>query len=263
MKSPLSSRIWPPLLAGLVLLGAWYGAIALYHIPSYIFPAPHLILAATWRERRTLAQAALFTFEGAILGFLAAAVLGFIFSAVLGFALSLRRALVPYILLFQMTPVVILAPIYVLWLGQGLPAIIAISYTICFFPIVANTTLGFTSVDRNLVDLFAICRSSRLSEVFRLRFPAALPFFLTGLKIAATLACIGAITGDFLAGSAQNSVGGLGFMTVTYFSQLRIPELFGVALTACAMGFVFVGGVNLLSWCVLHQWHESALKLEK
>ncbi|MGH7996928.1 MAG: ABC transporter permease [Opitutaceae bacterium] len=248
----------PALVAGALLVGIWYGVKLAFSIPSFLLPAPHEVLAAAWRERRTLVPAALLTFEGAALGFVAAAGLGFLLAAALSLSGLMRRALSPYVLLFQMTPVVILAPIYVLWLGQGLPAIVAITFMICFFPVVASTMLGFASVDRRLVELFVMCGARRRDELRRLRVPAALPHYLMGLKIAGTLAPIGAITGDFLAGSAQNGVGGLGFMTTVYYSQLRSPELFATGLAACLLGFLFVGAVYLLHWRLLRQWHESA-----
>jgi NitT/TauT family transport system permease protein len=180
----------------------------------------------------------------------------------MAFSGRLKASLYPYILVLQMTPVIILAPIFVLWLGQGLPAIVAVTFMICFFPVVANTTMGFISVDRNLRELFALCGARRWQEVAYLQVPGAMPYFLTGMKIAATLAPIGAITGDFLAGSQQNGVAGIGFMTIVYFSQLKIPELFATGLAACLLGFCFVGGVSLLNWLVLRRWHESATRRE-
>ena len=107
--------------------------------------------------------------------------------------------------MLQMTPVIILAPIFVLWLGQGLPRIVAITFMICFFPVVANTTMGFISADRNHRELFAVCGATRWQELRHLRIPAAMPYFLTGVKIAGTLAPIGAITGDFLAGTRRTA----------------------------------------------------------
>ena len=84
-----------------------------------------------------------------------------------------------------------------------------------------------------------------------------MPYFLTGMKIAGTLAPIGAITGDFLAGTQENGVGGIGFMSIAYFSQLKIPALFATGVTACLLGFLFVGGVSLLHWVLLRRWHDS------
>jgi NitT/TauT family transport system permease protein len=249
-----------PTAAGVLLLALWYAVKRLAHLESYILPSPGEIIRAAWRERATLGDSILITGQGAVLGFLAAVLGGFLLALVLGLALPLQRALYPYVLILQMTPVIILAPIFVLWLGQGTPSIVAITFMICFFPVVANTTLGFASVDTNLRELFVMCRASRAQELLHLRIPAAMPYFLTGMKIAGTLAPIGAITGDFLAGTAADGRGGLGFMTITYFSQLKIPELFAAGAVACLLGFLFVGGVNLLYWALLHGWHESVRK---
>ncbi len=246
----------------MVILALWYATKGLFHIPSFVLPTPGEILRAGWQERHTLAASALLTGRGALLGFLAAVGIGFLISLVMAFSFRLKQAFYPYILMLQMTPVIILAPIFVLWLGQGLASIVAITFMICFFPVVANTTMGFLSTDRNLRELFVMCKASRLQEIRYLRIPGAMPYFLTGMKIAGTLAPIGAIVGDFLAGSAQNGVGGIGFMTIAYFSQLKIPALFATGLVACLLGFLFVGGVSLLHWLVLRRWHESMRKPE-
>jgi NitT/TauT family transport system permease protein len=251
-----------PVGAGILLVAAWYGVKRGFQLPSFVLPAPDEILRAAWRERHTLLASALVTGRGALLGFLAAVGVGFLLSLLMAFSLRLKESFYPYILMLQMTPVIILAPIFVLWLGQGLPAIVAVTFMICFFPIVANTTMGFISVDRNLRELFVICGANRWQEVLHLQVPGAMPYFLTGMKIAATLAPIGAITGDFLAGSQQNGVAGIGFMTIVYFSQLKIPELFATGLAACLLGFCFVGGVSLLHWLLLRRWHESAVRRE-
>jgi NitT/TauT family transport system permease protein len=261
LKPRRSSWIFP-VGAGILLVAAWYGVKRSLHLPSFVLPAPDEILRAGWHERHTLLASALVTGRGAMLGFLAAVNVGFLLSLVMAFSRRLKASFYPYILMLQMTPVIILTPIFVLWLGQGLPAIVAVTFMICFFPIVANTTMGFVSVDRNLRELFTICGASRWQEVLHLQVPGAMPYFLTGMKIAATLAPIGAITGDFLAGSQQNGVAGIGFMTIVYFSQLKIPELFATGLAACLLGFCFVGGVSLLHWLVLRRWHESAVRRE-
>lgn len=255
MKRPANGFL--PLLTGALLIGAWYGIKGAFRIPSFVLPAPDEVVGAAWQERQTLLASALLTGRGALLGFLAAVGFGFLIAMLTAFSVRLKEALYPYILIFQMTPVIILAPIFVLWLGQGLPSIVAITFMICFFPVVANTTMGFVSADRQLQELFIMCQATRWQEIRYLRVPAAMPYFLTGMKIAGTLAPIGAITGDFLAGSSQNGIGGIGFMTIAYFSQLKIPALFATGLVACLLGFLFVGGVNLLHWWLLHSWHDS------
>jgi NitT/TauT family transport system permease protein len=261
MKRCLLSWVQPA-ITGVGLLALWYLVKEITGMPSFVLPAPHEVLQAGWEERNVLFGAVMLTARGAILGFLAAVGVGFLLSMALGFSPRIKASFYPYILVLQMMPVTILAPIFVLWLGQGLPSIVAITFVIGFFPVVANTTMGFISVDRNLRELFLMCNATRAQEVRYLRIPGAMPYFLTGMKIAGTLAPIGAIVGDFLAGSAQGGVGGIGYMTISYFSQLKTPALFATGLVACLMGFVFVGGVNWLHWRLLHSWHDSMVKKE-
>lgn len=261
MKRRLISWIQPG-LTGIGLIALWYLIKKVTGIPSFILPAPDEVLQAAWDERSVLFSAVMLTARGAVLGFLTAVGVGFLLSMALGFSPRIKASFYPYILVLQMMPVTILAPVFVLWLGQGLPSIVAITFMIGFFPVVANTTMGFISVDRNLQELFLMCKATRGQEVRYLRIPGALPYFLTGMKIAGTLAPIGAIVGDFLAGSAQGGAGGIGYMTIAYFSQLKTPALFATGLTACLLGFVFVGGVNWLHWRLLHQWHDSMVKKE-
>lgn len=251
-----------PIATGVALIALWYGVKAAFAIPTFVLPSPGEILAAAWEERAVLLGAALVTVRGALLGFLAAVSVGFLLAMALGFSPRIKASFYPFILVLQMMPVTILAPVFVLWLGQGLPSIVAITFMIGFFPVVANTTMGFISVDRNLRELFLMCNATRAQEVRYLRIPAAMPYFLTGMKIAGTLAPIGAIVGDFLAGSAQGGVGGIGYMTIAYFSQLKTPALFATGMVACVMGFLFVGGVNWLHWLLLHAWHDSMVKKE-
>ena len=261
MKRRLLSFIQPA-VAGAGLIALWYAVKRITGIPSYVLPLPDEILTAAWQEKAVLWSAIMVTARGAVLGFLAAVGVGFLLAMILGFSPRIKASFYPYILVMQMMPITILAPVFVLWLGQGLPSIVAITFMIGFFPVVANTTMGFVSVDRNLQELFLMCKATRAQEVRYLRIPGAMPYFLTGMKIAGTLAPIGAIVGDFLAGSAHNGVGGIGYMTIVYFGQLKTPALFATGMVACLMGFIFVGGVNWLHWRLLHTWHESMVTKE-
>ena len=204
-----------------------------------------------------LVRAAGRTSLGALGGFLAAAFAGLLLALALGGARVLRAGLYPWLLVLQMTPVIVLAPIIVLWAGPGLPGIITVTFLISFFPIVVNTTQGLLSADAGMVDLFRLCGASRWQELGFLRLPAALPYFLAGLRIAATLAPIGAIFGEYLVGNAAGGTGGLGFLVYTYNVQIKIPALFATGLVSCLMGFGFVAAVAGLNWVWLHRWHDS------
>jgi len=248
-----------PVLTGLLILGLWMGVKDAFGIRNFVMPSPYKIAHAAFVERHVLLAAAERTMIGASIGFVAAAVGGFLLSVIMGMSASFRLSLYPYILVLQMTPVIIFAPVIVIWMGPGLSAITVITFLICFFPIVANTTQGLISVDRNMVDLFRMISANRFQEVRLLRVPFAMPYFLTGLRIAGSIAMIGGTTGDVFAGDAS---GGLGYLVLVYDGQLKIPELWAAGFTACLCGFVFVTVVLGLNWLVLHKWHDSIIKIE-
>lgn len=246
-----------PVLSGALVLALWYGVRRVSGLGSWILPTPGEILAAAWQERARLMAAAGNTALGALLGFLMAALAGFGIALVLGAARGLRASLYPWLLMLQMTPVIVLAPIIVLWAGPGLPGIVTVTFLISFFPVIVNTTQGLLSADRNMVDLFRMCNASRTQELWLLRVPAAMPYYLAGLRIAATLAPIGAIFGEYLVGNSAGGTGGLGFLVYSYNTQIKIPALFATALTSCLLGFIFVAAVALLNWLALRHWHDS------
>ena len=261
MKPNRSSRLWLwvlPLLTGLIGLVLWYGVRGLLSSDrQFLLPSPHAVAAAFVEHGPTLGRAALNTTQGALLGFGSAVVTSFLLALLLSLTPLVRASLYPYLMMLQMTPVIVLAPILILWVGPGLASVSIITFLICFFPMVVNTTQGLISTDRHLVELFRMCRATRAQELFLLRVPAALPYFFTGLRIAATLAAIGAIVGDFTAGNSAGDGGGLGFLTIVYSSQFKMAAVFATALTGCALGFIFVGSVFFLSWLFLHRWHDS------
>jgi NitT/TauT family transport system permease protein len=258
MKKLPPLLIWGlPVFSGLLFIALWYAVRAASGLQSWILPTPWEIVAAAGHEHRRLLAAAGHTALGALGGFVLAAGLGFLTSLLLGVSRSLRAGLYPWLLVLQMTPVIVLTPIIMLWAGPGMPGIIAITWLISFFPIVANMTQGVLSTDQNHVALFRMCNATRLQEVWLLRVPAALPYYLAGLRIAATLAPIGAIFGEYMVGNAAGGTGGLGFLVYSYNTQIKIPALFATALTSCALGFIFVAAVSGLNWALLHQWHDS------
>jgi NitT/TauT family transport system permease protein len=248
-----------PVLTGLLLVAAWY-VFRLWILSDehrFLLPAPDAVARAFVDKAPQLASATASTALGAFLGF-TAAVLG---SILLGLTLSLsplvRAGLYPWLMALQLTPIIVLAPILILWVGPGLKSVVVITFLISFFPLVVNTTQGLVSTDRNLLDLFRMGRASRAQQLLHLRIPSALPYFFTGLRIAAALAPIGAISGDMFAGNSGGGQGGLGFLAVIYSAQFQLPALFATAIISCLLGFLFAGAVILLSWLSLRHWHDA------
>ena len=247
-----------PAAAGTLFVAIWYAIrFSMGEEMQFLLPSPGDILAAFRDNAGSLARAALNTTEGALLGFACAIAVSTTLALVLSLSSLVRVGLYPYLMLLQMTPIIIFAPILVLWVGPGLHSVVVITFLICFFPLVVNTTQGLISTDRNFVELFRMYRASRLQEILRLRVPAALPYFFTGLRLAATLAPIGALVGDYTAGSSAGDGGGLGFQAIIFSSQAKYPALFATAAITCVLGFVFVALVIALSWLALHAWHDS------
>ncbi len=252
-----------PLFTGALFIGIWYFIrFLLGDDGQFLLPTPHEIIEAFQQHGDQLWSATLNTTRGAVVGFGMAVVISFIFALILSLTPVVRASLYPYLMILQMTPIIVLAPILILWVGPGLASVTIITFLICFFPLTVNTTQGLISTDRNLVDLFAMCRATKAQEIFMLRVPAALPYFFTGLRIAATLAPIGAIVGDFYAGNSAGGEGGLGFLTIVFSSQFKNAALFATAAASCALGFLFAGIGIGLAWLSLHKWHDSYAKTD-
>ena len=255
-RVPWSVLFWP-MIVGICLLVAWYLAIWLFDIPEYQLPMPHIIVEAIFKERDLLLSGGAQTTIACMVGFFISVTGGLVLSLFLASSKWAFDGIYPYILILKMTPIIVLAPIIILWAGQGLASITTITFLICFFPIVANTTMGLRSVDQNHMDLFRVYKATPSQTMFWLRLPGAMPYFMAGLKIAAALTPIGALYGDTVAGMGSGGEAGLGFVVMVFSAQFKVPALFASAFVACVIGFLFVSIVNILAWLTLHKWHES------
>ncbi len=258
MKKTPQWLLWLlPVVTGAFAIAAWHVIKTILGISDWLLPTPWQIAVAAVEESGRLLPAMWSTAQGALTGFSLASASGFAMALLLASSRRVHAAIYPWILVLQMTPLIVLAPIINIWIGPGLAGIVTVTWLISYFPIVANTTQGMLSADMNHVALFRMCNASRWQELWLLRVPAAMPFFLTGLRIAAALAPVGAIFGEFLVGNASGGSGGLGFLVYSYNTQIKIPALFATALTSCLLGFVFVAAVAFLNWAVLRKWHDS------
>ena len=255
--SRIARRVMP-LATGVAMILVWYAVcLSLSADHRFLLPSPTEVARAFVEKGPSLWGAAVTTGGGALIGFGLAVVLSFTIALFLSLSALVRASFYPYLMILQMTPIIVIAPILILWVGPGLRSVTIITFLICFFPMVVNTTQGLISTDRNLVDFFRMCKASRWQELALLRVPSALPYFFTGLRIGATLAPIGAIVGDYIAGNSAGGQGGLGFLTIIYSSQFQMGALFATAAVGCLLGFIFVAGVIALSWLALHKWHDS------
>ncbi|MFM8336901.1 MAG: ABC transporter permease [Opitutaceae bacterium] len=257
MRKPLLNLLLPA-AAGVAFLAVWQGVhLSLSEDSRFLLPSPGGVWQAMLDHRATLIRATLNTAEGALAGFGLAVLMSTAISVLLSLSPWVRRAFYPYLMALQMTPLPVLAPICVIWVGAGLKSVALLTFVISFFPLVVNTTQGLISTDRHLVELFQLYGARPWQNLVLLRIPAALPYFFTGLRIAATIAPIGAVVADMNAGTSAGDGGGLGFQAVIFASQAKYPALFATAATTCVLGFLLNALVVLVAWLCLHHWHDS------
>jgi NitT/TauT family transport system permease protein len=242
------------LAAGIV---AWDLLVRFNDLPPYVLPGPGLVLRTLIEDWEILSQSLLVTLLTTLEGFAAAAFGGIALALLFNQSKWLEVALYPYAVILQVTPVIAIAPLLLIYLPQQ-TAVIACAWIVAFFPVLANTTLGLNSVDRNLAGLFALYGASRVQSLWYLKLPAALPFILGGLRIAGGLSLIGAVVAEIAAGAA-GAGSGLAYRIAESSYRLNIPRMFAALLLLSAAGIGIYMLLALASHLVLRRWHESAL----
>ncbi len=255
------STFGPPALTLLLILVLWQGIVSLFKLPAYLVPGPSDVWEAFVSDGATIWTATYLTFRSSIIALLISVVVGVIVALLLASSKRLYRAAFPYTVILQTTPVIAVAPIIIVWMGIGLPAIATIAVIICVFPIIANTTTGLLSTEGKLLQLFQLYGATPWQVLWKLRLPFALPYFFAGLRVAAGLAVIGAIVGEYVAGMGGNQ-GGLGFVIVESANRLQMGKVFAAALASALLGVAFLVSINLLSFLALRRWHASAVSHE-
>ena len=256
----MNARLKFALQSLLVLIGfllAWHLAVVLLKIPPFMLPKPAAVGAAAVQKFPELMQSLWLTAEAAAMGLAGSVIAGIAVALVFAQWNGLRKLFFPYTILLQTVPIVAIAPLIIMWVGSGVPAVGLITFIICLPPIIANTTQGLISVDANLIDLFLMHKATRAQILFKLRLPHALPNLLVGLRISAGIAVVGAIIGELFASSSRVGVGGLGYSITYAYAQLETDYLFALVAAATALGFAFFFLVMFLEWYFLHNWHES------
>jgi NitT/TauT family transport system permease protein len=242
--------------AGLLLL--WEGLDLLLHLPPYMLPTPLAVGKAVVARFPSLVGSLIITSEEAAGGLAASLVVGLLIALVFAQFRWMRRMFYPYTILLQTVPILAVAPLILMWVGPGILSVTLVAFIICLAPIIANATQGLISVEPNLVHLFLMHNASRLQILTRLRLPHAVPSLFVGIRIAAGISVIGAITGELFAGSSKVGEGGLGYSILYASAQLQTDYLFALVLAATVLGFAFFFAVMFLEWYFLHNWHESA-----
>ncbi|HLY57243.1 MAG TPA: ABC transporter permease [Stellaceae bacterium] len=256
------SRWLPPLVLGLAVLAAWEAAVDLARIPPYIVPAPSRVLEALVADWPILGPSLVFTLKTTVLALLAAVIGGGGLALLFAQSKTLERALLPYAIILQVTPIVAVAPLIIVWVDNRLVALLICAWIVAFFPILANTTVGLGSADRNLADLFRLYGASRWQVLWRLRVPSALPYFFAGLRVSGGLSLVGAVVAEFVAASGGEETG-LAYRIFEAGYRLDVPRMFAALVLVSLSGIAIYALLSLVAWLSLRRWHESARSAEE
>ncbi|SDR23922.1 NitT/TauT family transport system permease protein [Rhizobiales bacterium GAS113] len=246
-----------PVAVFAVAVGLWEFVVQANNIAPYILPAPSAVIATLIKDWGTLSASLLVTLRTTAIALVLATLGGVLLGVIFAQSRLIERSLYPFAVILQVTPIVSVAPLLLVYLDSG-TAMLVCAFIVAFFPILSNTTLGLASTDPNLRNLFKLYGAGRWRELVLLRAPSALPYFLGGLRIGGGLALIGAVVAEIAAGSAGQG-SGLAYRIVESGYRLNIPRMFAALLLISFTGIVIYAILALLSHLLLRRWHESAL----
>jgi NitT/TauT family transport system permease protein len=249
-----------PLLTLALGIWLWHEVVLLYAIPPYVLPGPGLVARTLVSDWDVLSDSLLATLVTTLEGLLLAVAGGIGLAVLFNISRLIEYSFYPYAVILQVTPVVAIAPLLLIYLPQQ-AAVLACAWIVAFFPVLANTTLGLNSVDHNLTDLYRLYGASRSQMLFRLKLPAGLPYILGGVRIAGGLSLIGAVVAEIAAGSA-GAGSGLAYRIAESGYRLNIPRMFAALILLSITGIVIFFALSGLSHLLLRRWHESAVRRE-
>ncbi|MCE1190687.1 MAG: ABC transporter permease [Acidovorax sp.] len=256
LARPHVQRVVYPVLVGLVLLALWQGLVTAMELPPYLVPSPLLMVKTLFTDWAALGGSLWVTVKITVLAFAAATVAGVLISFLFVQSKRIETALFPYAVLLQVTPIVAVAPLIIIWVKDPTASMVICAALVALFPIISNTTLGLRSVEPDLQSYFRLNRATRLQTLVRLRIPSALPYFFGGLRISSGLALIGAVVAEFVAGTGGQGAG-LAYQILQAGFQLNIPRMFAALLLISLTGVALFVLMAWLTRLALGGWHAS------
>lgn len=246
----------PPLAVFVLVLALWQGATMAFDIKSFVLPAPAAVMRAGIENAAKIGRASMLTGAAALCGLAASIAVGVLTAFAFSQSRAIQRALYPYAIFLQTVPIVAIAPVIVIWVGQDFRSIVLVAHIVSLFPIVASATHGLTSVDASLLELFEVNNASRVQTLLRLRFPNAVPHIVTGIKTSSGLSVIGAIVGEFFAGYSPSSQG-LGYLIQSWSSLSKSAELYAAIMGCTLLGLAIFGATSVLGGWATRRWQDE------
>jgi ABC-type nitrate/sulfonate/bicarbonate transport system permease component len=246
------TRVIPPLLFAILVLGIWELYVSVSGIHESTLPPPSKIASALWENRSLLISNGWVTVKEILLGFLVAVVVGVSLAVAVSTSRIVELAVYPWLVISQTVPVPAIAPIFVVWTGFDIRPKVMVIALVTFFPIVVNTVDGLKSTDPELLDLLRTLGASRWRQFRVAKFPAALPFLFSGLKVAAVFSVIGAVFGEWVGASS-----GLGYLILTYNQQTATTAMFATVVALSLIGIALFFVVAVLERLALPWYHDA------
>jgi NitT/TauT family transport system permease protein len=256
LRRPDVQRVVLPIVVAVVLLGLWQGLVVAYKIPHVLVPSPVRVAEVLWTDKVLLLGALYTTLKITLFAFICATVMGVLIAFAFVQSRWIETAFFPYAVLLQVTPIVAIAPLNIIWVKNPTASLVICATLVALFPIIANTTLGLRSVNPGLMSYFKLNRATRWQTLWRLRIPSALPYFFGGLRISSGLALIGAVVAEFVAGTGGTGTG-LAYQILQSGYQLNIPRMFAALVLITLTGVLLFVLMAWLSKLALGSWHES------
>ncbi len=254
-------RVVVPVAMLVIGIVAWHVVVVGNNIPKYILPTPYDVVQSLLNDWPTLLPALGVTLRITFTALFLALVGGVAMAILLVQSKWIELALFPYAVILQVTPVIAIAPLLLIYVHDTQAVLLIIAFLVAFFPILSNMVAGLKSVDHNLLNLYELYGASRWQTLIYLKLPAALPYFMAGLRIAGGLALIAAVVAEFAAGTAGQG-SGLAFRLLEAQYRLNIPRLFAALILLTSTGIAIFGLTSFIAWFSLHRWHESAVRRE-
>ncbi len=250
-----------PSLVMVLSILAWHLYVTIYEIPHYVLPGPVMVAQSIFNDWALLWPALLITTRLTLLALLFAILGGVALAVAFTQSRWAEMSFFPYAVILQVTPVIAIAPLLQIYVGDAFTAALICAWIVAFFPILSNTTIGLKSADHNLSDLFTIYGATRWQRLRYLAAPSALPYFLGGLKIAGGLALIGAVVAEFVIGRAGTGLG-LASTLLEASYRFNFGRLYAALILISLMGVVIFAITSIISHLALRKWHESAIRRE-
>jgi NitT/TauT family transport system permease protein len=247
-----------PVGVGVVMLALWQFLVWYYQVPRFLVPSPVLVAQTLVSDWPLLFASLLVTLKVTFLAFFLAVLIGTLVAFAFAQSRIIEMSFFPYAVLLQVTPIVAIAPLIIIWVKDTMTALVVCATIVALFPIISNTILGLRSVNPGLMNLFRMNKATRFQELVRLRIPSAAPYFFGGLRISSGLSLIGAVVAEFVAGTGGTGAG-LAYQILEAGFQLNIPRLFAALFLITLTGVLLFLLMVSLSRLALGDWHESEL----